>query len=722
MLLHIYLLSLHYMNAGLMKCLFSFQEELLRAKLDVCKPTMDGRGQFNRRSARESLNQLTIRLNRSLMLPSIDNNPDEEVVASEDDVDELCKQLDNLRKSCEENTREASCGDSMNFASARGSCDDTYFTNEHETNCLHETEEVNSADTLQITDSSSRSIMISPCSQSAVLEDPTLSESPKIIQRKSIANSSDLIDNQSNVSENTKLNSDLSSHSVRQSEHKQSSLRSSRIFSGPTESLAASLKRGLEIIDYHQRNSASTRSSVAFSFEHLMLKPSPAVDKAKASIQTLAEQSPSFLCASCQQKIQHGSNDVQDSLKTWFVEANEVGKSNYSTEQMYKDAGEDATQTNSRYKELENVCNQQAAKIEELNRLVEQFKHKREYCSGWKQSQEVEDKEPEIIKETCEIEVPHHELVNASLDVREKEELLKEIQELKSKLGAYTDAAASKSIENFRSSLSRSMQFQKILSARNNIVEDMEKERLRWTEMESEWISLTDELRIDLETSRQHAEKVEMELKLEKKSTEELDDALHRAVLGHARIVEHYVELQEKYNDLSEKHQRIMEGIAEVKRAAAKAGAKGHGSRFAKALAAELSALRIEKEKERERLKKENKSLRLQLRDTAEAVQTAGELLVRLREAEESASVAEANLTDVQQENDRLKKQIEKQKRKHKMEMITMKQYLAESKLPQAALQPMHYEDPDVLPTSTFTEADDQAWREEFRATYQGHY
>ncbi|GAB4846049.1 hypothetical protein Ancab_025048 [Ancistrocladus abbreviatus] len=312
------------------------KEELLRAKLDVCKPTMDGRGQFNRRSARESLNQLTIRLNRSLMLPSIDNNPDEEVVASEDDVDELCKQLDNLRKSCEENTREASCGDSMNFASARGSCDDTYFTNEHETNCLHETEEVNSADTLQITDSSSRSIMISPCSQSAVLEDPTLSESPKIIQRKSIANSSDLIDNQSNVSENTKLNSDLSSHSVRQSEHKQSSLRSSRIFSGPTESLAASLKRGLEIIDYHQRNSASTRSSVAFSFEHLMLKPSPAVDKAKASIQTLAEQSPSFLCASCQQKIQHGSNDVQDSLKTWFVEANEVGKSNYSTEQMYK--------------------------------------------------------------------------------------------------------------------------------------------------------------------------------------------------------------------------------------------------------------------------------------------------------------------------------------------------------------------------------------------------
>ncbi|MFS7977262.1 hypothetical protein Hanom_Chr10g00901961 [Helianthus anomalus] len=60
---------------------------------------------------------------------------------------------------------------------------------------------------------------------------------------------------------------------------------------------------------------------------------------------------------------------------------------------------------------------------------------------------------------------------------------------------------------------------------------------------------------------------------------------------------------RKKYNELVEKHQLILEGIAEVKRAAAKAGTKGHGNRFSKSLA-------------------------------------AGEVLVRLREAEEAATDA----------------------------------------------------------------------------------
>lgn len=116
-----------------------------------------------------------------------------------------------------------------------------------------------------------------------------------------------------------------------------------------------------------------------------------------------------------------------------------------------------------------------------------------------------------------------------------------------------------------------------------------------------------------------------------------------RSVLGHARMIEHYAELQEKYIDLVSKHRSIMEGVAEVNRAAAKAGGKGK-SRFAKSLAAELSVLRVERDRERDLLRKENRSLKIQLRDTAEAVHAAGELLVRLREAEESASVAEVYL------------------------------------------------------------------------------
>ena len=254
--------------------------------------------------------------------------------------------------------------------------------------------------------------------------------------------------------------------------------------------------------------------------------------------------------------------------------------------------------------------------------------------------------EPEIIKETCEIR-DNHKLENGSFDIREKEELLMEIQFLKRKLQAYTEAAPNKSIDKLRSSLlSRSMQLRKSMTSSHlNDAEELEKERERWTEMESEWINLTDELRIDIESHRRHAERVELELQQERKNKDELDDALHRAVLGHVRFVEQFTELQEKYNHLSESHRRIMETITDVKKAATKAGTKGSGARYAKAFAAELSAIRAEEKKERERLRRENKSLRIQLRETAEAVQTAGELLVRLREAEEAASLAEVSKT-----------------------------------------------------------------------------
>lgn len=264
----------------------------------------------------------------------------------------------------------------------------------------------------------------------------------------------------------------------------------------------------------------------------------------------------------------------------------------------------------------------------------------------------VEYIQQETVQEKCEIKEVQEiqdNGTNGFTDVSEKEELLKEIQTLKSKLQGFADVSANKSIDKLRSSLllSRSIQLRKSnlgSGSQTNNEEELEKERERWTEMESEWISLTDELRVDLESIRRRAEKVEQELKTEKYCNEELEDALQRSVLGHARFIEHYADLQEKYNELVGKHRAIMGGIAEVKRAAQKAGSKGRGSRFSKSLAAELSALRFERDRERELLKRENKGLRLQLRDTAEAVHAAGELLVRLREAEHSSSAAEVTL------------------------------------------------------------------------------
>ena len=214
----------------------------------------------------------------------------------------------------------------------------------------------------------------------------------------------------------------------------------------------------------------------------------------------------------------------------------------------------------------------------------------------------------------------------SSLNQKERDALLTEIESLKEQLKHQTNMSTNGSLLD---------------QIRNGSIDqeyELEKERQKWMESESKWISLTEELRVDLESNRMHAEKTEMELCNEKKCTAELDDALQRAMYGHARMVEHYVELQELYNDLLEKHRRVMEAISEVKRAAAKAGRKGCGTAFAAALAAELSTVRIDREKERTQLKEQNRRLRIQLRDTAEAVHAAGELLVRLREAEEAST------------------------------------------------------------------------------------
>lgn len=78
----------------------------------------------------------------------------------------------------------------------------------------------------------------------------------------------------------------------------------------------------------------------------------------------------------------------------------------------------------------------------------------------------------------------------------------------------------------------------------------------------------------------------------------------------------------------------------------------------------------------------------------------------------------------IQEENDKLRKQMEKLKRKHKMEIITMKQYLAESRLPESALRsPLYRQDSDSLVHhDDALQDDDQAWRAEFGAIYQEHY
>lgn len=762
------------------------KEELMRAKSSTCDSISRNSGYFRGGNVRESLNQLRRSINRSLILPCIENDAEENLCISEEDVKELRLHIDNLHSSLEGNMKDGSeNGESTLLFSAEG-CE-AEFTCEHYLSCSDEseTEEINSSENqtevpcpnsselVEEPDNISKnpiaidlplknSLSISGSHQSTVLEDPVLSESPKIknSQRKSLIFTSNHLPPVQDDVEQTCTNLDVIRQSL-QPDNIRSSLRSSRIFTGPTESLAASLHRGLQIIDHHQRNSAPARSSVSFSFEHLALKPCLTADKANVSVQNSPEGHPSdqpcatFVCIKCQGRGE--SNETRDSLKS-LVRVDESASSNglaaYVTKDMEKEL---ALATMQRDKELSTICKDQAAQIELLNKKLEQCKCMIDdqsaisKCRGSTNFTDLknhlqpinedepekfdepntanklltwtsdENQEPELIKEKFEIkEVQDLNSMKESFTSEERESLLREVEMLRNKLQFYTDAPTRRSSDKLRSSLlTQSFHLRKgsAYAQGSNSGEELEKERQKWMEMESDWISLTDELRIEIESNRQLAEEMEMELRLEKKCTEELDDVLKRSVVNHARMIEHYAELQEKFNDIAEKHRAIMEGIAEVKRAASKAGAKGrHGSRFAKALSAELSALRVERERERELLKKENRSLKIQLKDTAEAVHAAGELLVRLREAEAAASLAEEKNSTLQEENEKLRKQMEKVKRKHKMEMITMKQYLAESRLPEAALRPPIYrEESDVAVHYD----DDEAWRAEFGPIYQ---
>ncbi|KAF8109693.1 hypothetical protein N665_0093s0046 [Sinapis alba] len=642
------------------------KEELIRAKAD-CHSVGSKDNHFGATNARENLNQLRVSLNRSLMLPKIDID-EEEIMVDEDDVKELHQQIKSFRGSFSEKQKKLPVNResvSSSFVTAFGESelmdDDEIFSEEVGAEekdldqSFKECEDDSAATINKSTEksrikefASANNMSINPCRQSLVLQEPIQSESPKIRNslRKSIALSSSCLRNQHSLAQSIKTSC------LAESQHIRASLRGSKIFTGSTESLAASLRRGLDIIE-NPLNPASNRCSVSLSSDNLTMKPSTEILQ--------DEQLPPLpLCPSCREK----SDRLLDAVE---------GDGYHQMEGLTE-----------KQQELEILCTEQAAKIEHLTRLVEQHQHQTvnetEQFSSANENQLLSCND--VVERDQAERIPDDDSKKPDFDICEKEALLKEIEDLKSKL----QPPVTMSTNELRSSLlARSFQLRN-----KNAEKDIEEERLRCTEMESEWISLTDELRVEIETQRSRAEKAEAQLKQEKLSTEELEDALQRAVLGHARFVEHYTELQEKYNDLGSRYKATGEWITELKKAVAKAGKKGCGSRFAKSLATELSALRVEKERERDFLKKENVSLKIQLRDTAEAVHTAGEVLVRLQEAEQSASAAEEKFNEVEEENEKLKKKMEKLKRRHKLEMATIKQNLKKNTLPESALQPLH--------------------------------
>ncbi|XP_057754148.1 kinesin-like protein KIN-12B isoform X2 [Arachis stenosperma] len=224
----------------------------------------------------------------------------------------------------------------------------------------------------------------------------------------------------------------------------------------------------------------------------------------------------------------------------------------------------------------------------------------------------------------------------------------------------------------------------------------LERERIKWTEAESRWICLSEELRAELESNRLLAEKRKQELDAERKCSEELQEAMHMAIEGHARLLEQYADLEEKHIQLLARHRNIQQGIEDVKKAASRAGVRGAESKFINALAAEISALKAEREKERRILRDENRGLQSQLKDTAEAMQAAGELLLRLKEAEEAVTTAQKRTMDAELEATKAYKQMEKLKKKHEKEISELNIQLKEMRAKE--LMRPAYDDDIVMP------------------------
>uniref|UniRef100_A0A0D9VVZ5 Kinesin motor domain-containing protein n=1 Tax=Leersia perrieri TaxID=77586 RepID=A0A0D9VVZ5_9ORYZ len=682
---------------GLSDQIRQLKDELIRTKsgdAGACK-----NGYFSAKNARESLHNLRVSLNRSLILPHIEVDPEEEMDVDEEDVQELRDQIRKLHSSSEdtfEDFMDAESGDDdtpCSKGNPKTSEEDDQPVMDDCEGLIQEEHEVSStkADHDQASDQQSF-LSISASPHLSPMQDPTLCSSPKIHNkaRKSIT-SPGLSPSKLRVSD---CPSDSNVEVSRKSAVR-SSLQSSKL--SPTDSLAASLKRGLHIMEYHEQNAAPRKSFVGLSFDHFALNPRQSVAKVSSGVPASPERkgATSALCSSCKKVIDNDGNpkDKINTEKQIVIATSAI--SSESASASVKDDNTTLTIASKREAELEALCEEQAAKIKELSNLVDQYK------KGSEDAQTSGGIKPIKLADEANVDEEH---------ANDREKLLSEIQKLRDQLKRQADESANDSL------------LEQIRNGSTDQEYELDKERQKWMESESKWISLTEELRVDLESNRMLAEKTEMELSNEKKCTEELDDALQRAIYGHARIIEHYAELQEMYNDLLERHRRVMEGISEVKRAAAKAGRKGCGTAFAAALAAELSTVRIDREKERAQLKEQNRRLRIQLRDTAEAVHAAGELLVRLREAEEASTQEKERSAALQQENDKLKKQLEKIKKKHEVEIETMKHFLADSRLPESALGGFYRQESEDVPEYNHgTQAcdDDQSWRAAFTSAYE---
>ncbi|KAK7311432.1 hypothetical protein RJT34_09570 [Clitoria ternatea] len=601
-------------------------------------------------------------------------------------------------------------------------------------------------------------ISIGQCDVSPVLKSPTPSVSPRIsTSRKSLRTSSGLSPSVSDLQVEKNLDTKTGDQKSLSTAF---SSQTAPNFDTKTENLAASIRHGLEIIDSYQRNAALRQSSYRFSLrprESRLIFPTEKVDVGLQTSLDVGEDSVSFTCSNCKSRGQLDANEIDNNSDLQLVPVDSLESADKPKKQVLKAVEKVLAESIRREMALEEFCARQTAEIMQLNHLVQQYMCERESNAIIAQTREdkilrleslmdgvlpteefmkkelvaiahehklLKDKyenHPEVLKMEIELKRVRDELEKYQnfFDLGEKEVLMEEIQSLRSQLQFYIDSSSTAARTQYpllqltypsEPSLAASLTAipepseekddtnEVPASSKDNFEEQLEQERIKWTEAESKWISLSEELRAELETSRLLAEKRKRELDAEKKGTQELQEAIHIAIEGHARLLEQYADLEEKHIQLLARHRKIQDGIEDVKKAASRAGVRGAESKFINALAAEISALKAEREKERRILRDENKGLQAQLKDTAEAVQAAGELLLRLKEAEEGVTLAQKRAMDAEQEAAKAYKHIDKLKKQHEKEIVALNELLAEARLPKESVRPI-YDDDVVMPS-----------------------
>uniref|UniRef100_A0A0A9B332 Kinesin motor domain-containing protein n=1 Tax=Arundo donax TaxID=35708 RepID=A0A0A9B332_ARUDO len=356
---------------GLSDQIRQLKDELIRTKsgdATTCKA-----GYFSSQNARESLHTLRVSLNRSLILPHIEvDSEEEEMDVDEEDVQELRDQINKLHSSSEdtfEDFMDAESGDDTPCSKGNHRTseeDDQPIIDDFEGPLQEEHKEVannTSADEDLLSDRKS-SLSISASPRLSPMQDPTLCSSPKIHNkaRKSIA-SPGLSPSKLRVSVSP---GDRNVEACRNSAVR-SSLQSSKL--SPTDSLAASLQRGLHIIEYHQQNPAPRKSFVGLSFDHFALNPGQSIAKVSSAVEAPEDQG-TILCSSCKKPINTNGHETEKVNSDKQIILALGATSDESATASFKDNNNAKAIASKRETELEALCEEQAAKIKELSILV----------------------------------------------------------------------------------------------------------------------------------------------------------------------------------------------------------------------------------------------------------------------------------------------------------------------------------------------------------------